>query len=88
MIYPFAHKCAQPQTSTRFHPPSKDPYEPSISDDSIDLVLQINFGLDSKDNSDNDKNETANGINFTRAQKGALNAGKNAKAANKRATVE
>ena len=43
-----ARDCVQPQTSTPFHPPTKDPYEPTISDESRELGLETNMGSDPK----------------------------------------
>ena len=47
----------QPQTSTPFRPPSNDPYEPTLSDESIELGLDI-------DTDPNPQNE--NGTTFSK----------------------
>ena len=69
----------QPQTSTPFRPPSNDPYDPTLSDESIELGLEI--GMDP-----NPQNE--NGTTFSKTRKRAPAAGEKAKAASKRPNVE
>ena len=72
--------CVQPQTSTPFYPPSNDPYDPTLSDESIDLGLEIDSGSETKNNPEN-KNAAEIGT-FTRTGKRALDAGEKAKDAN------
>ena len=69
----------QPQSSTPFRPPSNDPYEPTLSDESIELGLEI-------DTDQNPQNE--NGATFSKTRKRALDAGEKAEAASKRPNVE
>ena len=69
----------QPQISTPFRPPSNNPYEPTLSGESIELGLEI-------DTDPNPKNE--NGTTFSKTRKRALDAGKKTEAATKRPNVE
>ena len=69
----------QPQTSTLFRPPSNDSYEPTLSDESIELGLDI-------DTDTNPRNE--NGTTFSKTRKRALDAGEKAEAAIKRPNEE
>ena len=69
----------QPQTSTPFRPPSNDPHEPTLSDESIELGLEI-------DTDPNPQNE--NGTTFSKTQKRALDAGEKPEAASKRPHIE
>ena len=78
MNNPFTQKREQSQTSTLFHPPANDPNELTHSDDSVDLGLEIDSGIDPKNNPDNE-NPTENGNAFNRAQKGALTQAKKPK---------
>ena len=71
--------CVQPQTSTPFRPPTNDPYEPTLSDESIELGLEI-------DMVPNPQNE--NGTTFSNTRKRALDAGETTEAASKRPNVE
>ena len=51
MKNPLARNCVQPQSAaacTPFHPPSKDSYEPTLSDESRELGLEIDMGSDPK----------------------------------------
>ena len=82
-----ARNCAQPQTSTPFHPPSKDPYEPTFSDESIELGLEIDMSSDPKNNPENE-NPTENCTTNTRTRKRAPDAGEKAEAASKRPNVD
>ena len=43
-----AREFVQPQTSTLFHPHSNDPYEPTLSDESKELGLEIDMGSNPK----------------------------------------
>ena len=69
----------QPQTSTPFRPPSNDPFEPTHSNENIELGLEI----------DTDPNpEKENGTTFSKTRKRAIDAGEKAEAASKRPSVE
>ena len=81
-----ARNCVQPQTSTP-RPPSNDPYDPNLSDESIELGLEIDMGSNSKNNPEIE-NPTENGTTFSRTRKRALDAGEKAEAASKRPNVE
>ena len=71
-----SRNCAQPQTSTPSRPPSNVPYEPTLSDESIELALEI------------DENPTKVGTTNTRTRKRALDAGEKTEAASKRPNVD
>ena len=62
-----------------FRPPINDPYEPTLSDESIEFSLEI-------DTDPNPQNE--NGTTFSKTRKRALDAGEKAEAASKCPNVE
>ena len=61
-------------------PPSNAPFEPTLSEESIELGLEIDMGSNPKNNPEKE-NPTENGTTFSRTQKQALDAGEKAKAA-------
>ena len=69
----------QPQSSTPFRPPSNDPYEPTLSNESKELGLEV-------DRDPNPQNE--NGTTFSKTRKRTLDAGEKTEAASKRPNVE
>ena len=80
MINPLGSNRAQQETCSLFRSPPNDPYEPTFSEDSINLG--IDAGLDPKNNPYNDK-PTKNGTTFPGARKRTLGAGDKAEVAEK-----
>ena len=75
MKSPLARNCVQPQTGNPLHPPSNDPYEPTLSDESIDLGSEIDSVSDPNTHPEN-KNPTKNG-NLLEPENGPLTQAKN-----------
>ena len=84
---PFSPQLRATANKHTFHPPSKDPYEPTFSDESIELGLEIDMGSDPKNNPENE-NLTENCTTNTRTRKRAPDAGEKAKAASKHPNVD
>ena len=87
MKNPSSRNCVQPQTSTPSRPPSNDLYEPTLSNESIELGLEIDMCLKPKNYPEN-RNPTENGTTNTRTRKRALDPGEKAEAASKRPIVD